>query len=91
MKVLAHLLVAIALTIPVYLGLANSPLDVWFQHGAGWRALEPVFNALEALGIHGEGSMLIIIMLGVSFVIALLLVWFGARVFRRATRETWHG
>ncbi|HDR9337185.1 MULTISPECIES: hypothetical protein [Burkholderia cepacia complex] len=90
MKALVHLAAALALTIPVYLGLANSPLDGWFQSGAGWRAFEPVFNMLEALGIHGEGDILISIMLTASFLIALALVWIGARLFHRAAKETQH-
>ncbi|WP_244120961.1 hypothetical protein [Burkholderia gladioli] len=42
MKALHQLLLALVLTIPIYLGLANSPLDDWFQSGAGWRAFEPL-------------------------------------------------
>jgi hypothetical protein len=83
-------LAAATLTIAVYLGLANSPLDDWFLSGAGWRAFEPLFNALEALGIHGEGDILLSIMLGVSFAIAWVLVCLGARMFHRATREIRH-
>ncbi|RQR27224.1 hypothetical protein DIE23_27460 [Burkholderia sp. Bp9143] len=85
MKALLRLLAAIVLTIPVYLGLANSPPDDWFQSGAGWRAFEPLFNVFERLGGHGQGDILISTMLGVSFVIALALVWLGARMFDRRT------
>lgn len=90
MKALLRLLAAIALTIPVYLGLANSPVDDWFQSGVGWGAFEPLFSVLDMLGIHGQGDILISAMLGVSFVIALALVWLGARMFERGTRESRH-
>ncbi|WP_321805000.1 hypothetical protein [Burkholderia sp. BCC1993] len=90
MKVLVRLLAAIVLTIPVYLGLANSPLDEWFQSGAGWRAFEPLFRVFETLGVHGQGDILISTMLGASFVIAIALVWLGARMFGRGTREPRH-
>ncbi|WP_227743860.1 hypothetical protein [Burkholderia gladioli] len=53
MKALHQLLLALVLTIPIYLGLANSPLDDRFQSGAGWRAFEPLFDAMARLGIHG--------------------------------------
>ncbi len=79
---------AIALTIPVYLGLANSPLDEWFQSGAGWRAFEPLFSVFDMLGVHGQGDILISTMLGVSFVIALALVLLGARILDRGTRKS---
>ena len=85
---LLRLPAAIALTIPIYLGLANSPLDDWFQSGAGWRALEPLFNMFDMFGVHGRGDILISTILAASFVIALALVWLGTRICARKARAS---
>jgi hypothetical protein len=79
-KALHQLHLALALTIPIYLGLANSPLDDWFQSGAGWRSFEPLFDAMARLGIHGEGGILI-----ASLAIAAMLVRLAS--FRRRNRR----
>ncbi len=85
MKALHQLLLALVLTIPIYLGLANSPLDDGFQSGAGWRAFEPLFDAMARLGIHGEGGILIGAMLIASLAIAAMLVRLAS--FRRRNRR----
>ncbi|NRE31113.1 hypothetical protein E5U26_10565 [Burkholderia pseudomallei] len=88
MRKTLHVLAALILMIPIYLGLASSPLDGWFQSGAGWRAFEPLFDALHALGIHGEGDILIGTMLVISFGIALVLVWIVTRLFQKSKLRT---
>lgn len=80
-----QLRLALVLTIPIYLGLANSPLDDWFQSGAGWHAFEPLFDAMARLGIHGEGGILIGAMLIASLAIAAMLVRLAS--FRRRNRR----
>lgn len=83
MKVSTRLLFATSLTTPVYLGLANSPLDNWFKSGAGWRAFEPLFRVCRAIGIRSDGDVLIGAMFAASFVIALVMLWIITRLVRQ--------
>lgn len=79
MKASARLIAAVMLTIPTYLGLANSPLNEWFLSGKGWRTLEPWLHFLHSLGFRSEGNMVIGTMLALSFVLAYLAIWLAAR------------
>lgn len=80
MRTGVRLIAALILTVPAYLGLANSPLNDWFLRGNGWRAFEPWFHFLQSVGFRGEGNMLIGTMLAVSFVLACVVVWLVARL-----------
>lgn len=82
MKAGARLIAAVILTIPVYVGLANSPLNEWFVSGEGWRTFEPWFNFLDSLGFRSEGNVVIGTMLTLSFVLACVVVWLVGRSMR---------
>lgn len=68
-------LIAVLLTLPIYLGIAHiPPLEAWFLSGRGWAVFEPIFRLCNAIGIHGNGLILIGCMLLISFGTALLAV-----------------
>ena len=79
---MTYLAAASGMTIPIYLGLANSPLDDWFKSGAGWQAFEPLLRVCRALGIYSQGSVLITAMFAVSFIVALMILWGGTHLLR---------
>nr|WKF57037.1 hypothetical protein HUO10_001515 [Paraburkholderia busanensis] len=81
---LLRLTSALVLTLPVYIALAHiSPLENWFISGAGWAAFEPLFRLCNAIGITGDGQILIAAMLLVSFAIALLIASIGTSLVRK--------
>ena len=66
------LLLAAVLTLPVYLGLANTPaINDWFLYGQGWAAFQPLFDLCNKIGIYGNASILVATMFVISFLIAL--------------------
>lgn len=76
--------VAVLLTFPVYLGLANTPaVNDWFLYGSGWATFHPLFVLGHAAGIQSNPAMLITTMFAISFVIALV----GVRLSRAAIRK----
>ncbi|WP_434116285.1 hypothetical protein [Paraburkholderia caffeinilytica] len=75
---------ALVLTFPVYLGIArNGRVNEWFLDGRGWAAFEPLFRFCNAIGITGDGNILIATMLFISFLIALTLVAIASIAVRR--------
>lgn len=69
-------LIALCLTLPVYLCLAkNSRINLWFVDGRGWSAFQPLFDLCNAIGLYGNASILVVAMLVISFALALALVF----------------
>lgn len=63
---------AVLLTLPIYLGLANTPaINDWFLYGRGWAAFQPLFDLCNKVGIYGNATILVTTMFIVSFLIAL--------------------
>lgn len=78
-------LLAVLLTLPVYLGLANTPaINDWFLYGRGWAAFQPLFNLCNKIGIYGNATILITTMFVISFAIALTAVSLCGLAIRKA-------
>ena len=89
MKQLLRFVIALVLTSPVFLGLSRiDSLARWTGSEAAWSALAPLFRLFGAAGTEGEETVLLGVLLVVSFVIAAAIVWgAGARMTRmRADR-----
>jgi len=79
-KVLLSFVAALVLTLPVYIGIGkNEWVNDWFINGAGWDMFTPLFRLCNAVGITGDGGILITAML-ISFVLVLV----ASAVVRRA-------
>jgi|GEM_PF-2720818 len=66
---------AVLLTLPIYLGLANTPaINDWFLYGQGWAAFQPLFDLCNKVGLYGNATILITAMFVISFLIALAVV-----------------
>jgi hypothetical protein len=82
-RIIVFVLAAV-LTLPVYLGLANTPaINDWFLYGQGWAVFQPLFDLCNKVGIYGNASILITTMFVVSFLIALAGVSLGRLAIRR--------
>lgn len=78
------LLLAAVLTLPVYLGLANTPaINNWFLYGKGWTVFQPLFDLCNKVGIYGNATILVTTMFVISFLIALAGVSLCRVVIRR--------
>ena len=76
---------ALLLTFPVYLGLANTPAIIdWFLYGSGWATFHPLFVLGHAVGVQSNPAMLITTMFVISFVIALVGVELSRVAIRKA-------
>ena len=73
------LTLAVLLTFPVYLTLANNEtLNDWFLYGQAWEFLQPLFTLGHALGIDRQAAIVI----GTMFAISFVLSFIGAIVAR---------
>jgi hypothetical protein len=80
-------LVAVALTIPVFLGLTK--IDVipgWLYSERGYAALSPLFRMFGVVGVEGHEDVVVGLMLVASFVIALAIAYGGPALWRTARR-----
>jgi len=67
-RILIYAGLALLLTFPVYLGLANTPIiNDWFLYGQGWAAFHPLFVIGHAIGITRNAAIVIGTMFAVSF------------------------
>ncbi|HEX7684580.1 MAG TPA: hypothetical protein VF446_13790 [Trinickia sp.] len=77
---LALVVCGLALTLPVYLALANfRPLQELFLYHDAWKAFTPLFTIGNAFGIQDDGAIVETTMFVVSFFIALILAALLAR------------
>jgi hypothetical protein len=82
-RIIVFVLVVL-LTLPVYLGLANTPaINDRFLYGQGWADFQPLFDLCNNVGIYGNASILVTTMFVVSFLVALA----GVSLFRLAIRR----
>lgn len=80
-------LVAIALTIPVFLGLTKiDAIPGWLYSERGYAVLSPLFHMFGAVGVEGHEDVIVGVLLSVSFVIALAIVYGGPALWRITRR-----
>ena len=80
-------LVAIALTIPVFLGLTKiDAIPGWLYSERGYAVLSPLFHIFGAVGVEGHEDVIVGVLLSASFVIALAIVYGGPALWRTARR-----
>ena len=72
-RLFIYVALALLLTFPVYLGLANTPIvNDWFLYGGGWATFHPLFVVGHAIGITRNAAIVIGTMFAVSFLLSLL-------------------
>lgn len=77
---LALAVCGLALTLPVYLALANfRPLQELFLYHDAWKAFTPLFSIGNALGVQDDGAIVETTMFVASFFIALAIAALLAR------------
>ena len=82
------LLVALVLAFPMAIAIGRSPwFGDWMSRGHGWDAFDPLLNLFGAIGVEGEGDVVVNTLLVVSFVLTFALAWF---VFGAVTRARQH-
>ncbi|MDP9650670.1 hypothetical protein [Paraburkholderia caledonica] len=87
MKGLLRVGLAVLLTPLVFIGLSRiDPLARWVGSDAVWTALTPLFRIFGAVGMEGEESVVLCVLLAVSFITAALLVCV-ASVFIQRQRQ----
>ncbi|MFS2221185.1 hypothetical protein [Pantoea sp. B65] len=70
------IIAALILTFPVYAFVGGSELvTYWFTFGNGWQLLSPLLNLLQKLGFSGQGWMIYVVMLVISFMLSLVAVF----------------
>jgi hypothetical protein len=85
MKLILRFVIALVLTGPVFFGLSRiDPLARWVGSEAVWSALAPLFRLFGAVGIEGEETVLLGVLLVLSFIIAALIVWGAGIILTRA-------
>lgn len=90
MKRLLSGLVAVALTIPVFLGLTKiDAIPGWLYSERGYVVLSPLFRMFGAVGVEGHEDVVVGVLLVASFAIALAIAY-GGPVLWRATRRAAH-
>ncbi|REG45536.1 hypothetical protein B0G80_9144 [Paraburkholderia sp. BL6669N2] len=89
MKGLLRVGLAVLLTPLVFIGLSRiDPLARWVGSDAVWTALTPLFRIFGAVGTEGEESVMLSVLLAVSFITAALLVWIASVLIQRQRRPT---
>jgi len=84
MKGLLRVGLAVLLTPLVFIGLSRiDPLARWVGSDAVWTALTPLFRLFGAVGMEGEESVVLSVLLAVSFITAALLVCIASAFIRR--------
>lgn len=88
MRNLGVLVLALVLTLPIYLGITSIPwLADWFASGAGWDVFSPIFRMLGSRGGEQNESMLFAMLLLISFLLSLALAAWVSRVVMRYRRR----
>ncbi|MEZ2310445.1 hypothetical protein AB6809_27760 [Paraburkholderia sp. RCC_158] len=84
MKGLLRVGLAVLLTPLVFIGLSRiDPLARWVGSDAVWTALTPLFRLFGAAGMEGEESVVLCVLLAVSFITAALLVCIASVLIQR--------
>jgi len=84
MKGLLRVGLAALLTPLVFIGLSRiDPLARWVSSDAVWTALMPLFRIFGAVGMEGEESVVLCVLLAVSFITAALLVCIASVLIHR--------
>ncbi|WP_027211424.1 hypothetical protein [Burkholderia sp. WSM2232] len=84
MKGLLRVGLAALLTPLVFIGLSRiDPLARWVGSDAVWTALTPLFRTFGAVGTEGEESIVLCVLLVVSFITAAFLVCIASVVIQR--------
>lgn len=85
MKLILRFVVALVLTVPVFFGLSRiDPLARWAGSEAAWFALAPLFRLFGVAGTEGEETVLLGVLLVVSFIVAAVIVWRAGTALARA-------
>ena len=84
MKLILRFVIALVLTGPVFIGLSRiDPLARWVGSEAAWSALAPLFRLFGAVGTEGEETVLLGVLLVLSFIVAAVLVWIAGALLAR--------
>lgn len=87
MRCLLSWLIAVALTIPVFLGLTKvDAISGWLYSEHGYAVLSPLFRIFRAVGVEGHEDVVVGVLLVASFAIALVIVCGGQALWRTARR-----
>jgi len=88
MKGLLRVGLAALLTPLVFIGLSRiDPLARWVGSDAVWTALTPLFRLFGAVGMEGEESVVLCVLLAVSFITAALIVCIASALIQRRRRD----
>jgi hypothetical protein len=83
-RLIADFAIAVLLTFPVYLGLANNPtINDWFLYGSAWEMFQPLFDLGHAIGIDRQAAIVIGTMFTVSFTLSLAATISARQAVRR--------
>ncbi len=89
MKIVARIVLALLLTLPIYAGVTAIPwLSHWFNDGAGWDVVAPIFRALGSEGGEQNDDFLLGSLLAISFVLALISSWIVFAMFGWIVRRS---
>ncbi|MGF6965503.1 preprotein translocase subunit SecG [Paraburkholderia sp. WC7.3g] len=73
-KVLICVALALALTLPIAVGIARMPgIDTWFASGAGYEFFAPLFKGLDSVGGENNTDIIVATLFVVSFLVSLML------------------
>ncbi|WP_118181410.1 hypothetical protein [Paraburkholderia phosphatilytica] len=85
MKAILRLLLAIVLTVPVFLVLTKiDAIPGWLYSDNGYAALHPLFVLFGAVGVEGHESVVAGVLLVASFIIATGIVWGASGLISRS-------
>jgi hypothetical protein len=74
-RLVLQFVLAIALTVPVFLGLTSfDALIAWMYGDVGWKLLIPLFRLYGAVGVEGEDEVIAGVLLIASFALSLGVV-----------------
>jgi len=89
MKRLLSVVVAVALTIPMFLGLTKiDAIPGWLYSELGYAVLSPLFRIFGAVGVEGHEDVVVGVLLVASFAISLAIACGGPVLWRTAHRVT---
>jgi hypothetical protein len=84
MRHLLRFVTALALTGPVFFSLSRiSPLARWVGSEAVWSALSPLFRLSGAVGTEDEETVLLGLLLMLSFIVSAAIVWGAGSLLAR--------
>lgn len=83
MRQLLPVRAAVALTIPVFLGLTKiDAIPSWLYRERGYAVLAPLFRMFGAVGVEGHEDVVVGVLMVTSFVIALAIACGGSALWR---------